>query len=116
MALNQAQLVNPPVGTRPGGVKAGSGITISADGTISASAGGTAGQGLVLDGTAIKVSITTAATPPAAGASVSGAVAGSLYWDNNLGELYIYYSDGFSTQWVQTNAGSLNIANLPALP
>lgn len=40
MALNQAQLVNPPVGTRPGGVKAGSGITISADGTISASATG----------------------------------------------------------------------------
>jgi len=40
MALNQAQLVNPPVGVRPGGVKAGSGISIAADGTISATGGG----------------------------------------------------------------------------
>ena len=45
MALNQAQLVNPPVGTRPGGVKAGSGITISADGTISVTGGVTSVTG-----------------------------------------------------------------------
>jgi hypothetical protein len=35
MALNLAQLVNPPEGTLVGGVKAGASVTISTDGTIS---------------------------------------------------------------------------------
>jgi hypothetical protein len=121
MALNQAQLVNPPVGTRPGGVKAGTGITITADGTISASGGGGGSAGQGLDGSSpssvLKVSITQAAAPPAISTLTAvGAIDGSLYWDNNLGELYIRYNDGVSSQWVQANAGTFNIASLPPLP
>jgi len=39
-------------------------------------------------------------TPPAA------AQAGNLWWDSDQGGLYLKYSDGTSTQWVQVNVGT----------
>jgi len=36
----------------------------------------------------------------------SGSRAGDLWWDSDLGELYIYYDDGDSNQWVETSGGS----------
>ena len=32
--------------------------------------------------------------------------AGDLWWDSDLGELYIYYADDDSNQWVETSGGS----------
>ena len=31
---------------------------------------------------------------------------GDLWWDSDVGELYIYYTDGNSNQWVETSGGS----------
>ena len=59
------------------------------------------GLGLVISGSAIKVSIPVQFGPPAASTLPAGAVDGSLYWDNNQGLLFIQYNDGNTTQWVQ---------------
>ena len=32
-----------------------------------------------------------------------GAVPGDLWWHQDLGKMFIYYSDGDSTQWVETS-------------
>jgi len=61
----------------------------------------TIGLGLEVDGTAIKVSIPIQFGPPAAGSLPAEAIPGSMYWDDNLGLLFIYYYDGSSYQWVQ---------------
>lgn len=61
----------------------------------------TIGLGLAISGTAIKVSIPVQFGPPTAGTLPAEAIDGSLYWDNNLGLLFIRYNDGTSTQWVQ---------------
>jgi len=59
------------------------------------------GLGLVISGSAVKVSIPIQFGPPVAGTLPAQAVDGSVYWDNNLGEMFIRYNDGTSTQWVQ---------------
>ena len=61
----------------------------------------TVGFGLAVDGTAIKVSIACTNPAPAVGSLPTEAIDGSLYWDDNLGLLFIYYNDGTSSQWVQ---------------
>jgi hypothetical protein len=61
----------------------------------------TIGLGLAVSGTAIKVSIPIQFGPPAAGTLPAEAIDGSMYWDDNLGVLFIRYNDGSSTQWVQ---------------
>lgn len=61
----------------------------------------TIGLGLAVSGTAIKVSIPVQFGPPAPGSLPAEAIDGSLYWDDNLGLLFIRYNDGTSTQWVQ---------------
>jgi hypothetical protein len=61
----------------------------------------TVGLGLAVSGTAIKLSVPVRFGPPAAGTLPAEAIDGSLYWDNNLGLLFIRYNDGTSTQWVQ---------------
>jgi hypothetical protein len=61
----------------------------------------TVGLGLAVSGTAIKLSVPVKFGPPAAGTLPAEAIDGSLYWDNNLGLLFIRYNDGTSTQWVQ---------------
>jgi len=59
------------------------------------------GLGLVISGSAVKVSIPIQFGPPVAGTLPAEAVDGSVYWDDNLGEMFIRYNDGTSTQWVQ---------------
>ena len=60
-----------------------------------------AGLGLTVDGTNLKVSIPTASTPPVIGGGVAQAVVGSLYWDDILNQLFIYYTNGGTPVWVQ---------------
>jgi hypothetical protein len=43
----------------------------------------------------------TASVPPVVGPGAAQAIDGSMYWDDNLGALFIYYNDGTSSQWVQ---------------
>ncbi len=61
----------------------------------------TVGLGLEIDGTAIKVSISCQFGPPPSGSLPAEAIPGSMYWDDNLGLLFIRYFDGSSSQWVQ---------------
>jgi hypothetical protein len=61
----------------------------------------TAGLGINITGSLVKVSIPTASTPPTPGAGATGAVVGSMYWDDNLNQLFIYYSNGGAPTWVQ---------------
>ena len=35
---------------------------------------------------------------------------GELWWESDTGDLYIYYNDGDSAQWVMTNAGGRGLA------
>ena len=35
---------------------------------------------------------------------------GELWWESDTGDLYIYYNDGDSSQWVMTNAGGRGLA------
>jgi hypothetical protein len=54
---------------------------------------GTIGLGLNITGRIVKVSIPVASVPPAVGALAAQAVDGSLYWDDNLGQLFIRYAN-----------------------
>ena len=67
---------------------------------------GTAGQVLTTGGTAANpswaggsTSITISDTAPASPA------AGNLWWDSVSGQLFVYYNDGNSSQWVVANSG-----------
>ncbi len=61
---------------------------------------GTMGLGLNVTGGIVKVSIPVASTPPTAGGAAAQAVDGSLYWDDNLTQLFIRYNNGGSPVWV----------------
>jgi len=61
----------------------------------------TIGLGLAVSGTAIKLSVPVQFGPPLPGTLPGESIDGSLYWDDNLGLLFIRYNDGTSTQWVQ---------------
>ncbi len=64
-----------------------------------------AGLGINLSGTSpnevYKLDVPVQFGPPAAGTLPAEAIDGSLYWDDNLGIMFIRYNDGTSTQWVQ---------------
>jgi hypothetical protein len=90
------------------------------DGTVWSPVGAspTAGLGINITGSIVKVSIPTASTPPAAGALAAQAVVGSMYWDDTLNQLFIYYSNGGTPVWVQaapaaTGGGSTYTATAP---
>ena len=61
-----------------------------------------AGLGLVFDGNYLKVSLPIDSSPPAVGGGQQQAVPGSVYWDSVIGQLFIYYDDGSTAQWVTT--------------
>ena len=44
------------------------------------------------------------------------AVDGQLWWESDTGELYIYYDDGDSKQWVQTSGGSETVTISDSAP
>jgi hypothetical protein len=58
------------------------------------------GLGTAVNGTNIAVSIPVAGVPPAANTTATGATNGSLYWDDNLTQLFIRYSNGGTPVWV----------------
>jgi hypothetical protein len=58
------------------------------------------GLGLVANGTNLALSIPVAATPPAINTTATGALDGSFYWDNTLGQLVIRYNNSGSPVWV----------------
>ena len=76
----------------------GAAVTATASGTISTI-------------TVTPVSISTLAPP--------NARSGDLWWDSDVGELFIYYTDGDSNQWVETSGGSETVTisdNAPSSP
>ena len=87
-----------------GGGGGGSGPTGAqgAQGAQGASGGGGGGA-----------SVSVSSNPPG---SPSG---GDLWWDSDVGELYIYYADTDSNQWVETSGGSETVTigdNAPSSP
>ena len=57
--------------------------------------------------------VTVSSNPPGTASN------GDLWWDSDVGELYIYYTDGDSNQWVETSGGSETVTisdNAPSSP
>ena len=57
--------------------------------------------------------VTVSSNPPGSASN------GDLWWDSDIGELYIYYTDGDSNQWVETSGGSETVVisdDAPASP
>jgi hypothetical protein len=98
-------------------------LTVDAQGRITAASNGsagsalTAGLGIRITGTAIKVNVSQQTNPPAVGTGAAQAEVGSIYWDNTIGAFFIYYDDGTASQWVQatpSQGGSGGIAGVTA--
>jgi hypothetical protein len=58
------------------------------------------GLGVAANGTNLAFKMPVLPTPPAAGSGAIQAFDGSMYWDNSLGQLFVRYNDGTTTQWV----------------
>lgn len=84
-------------------------LTTDGAGNLGWSASGTpaAGLGINITGNIVKVAIPQASAPPAAGSGATQAVVGSMYWDDTLSQLFIYYSNGGSPVWVQAAPSSV---------
>ncbi len=79
-------------------------IANSGIGTTSGSGGGGGAGG---------ANVTVSSNPPGTASN------GDLWWDSDIGELYIYYTDGDSNQWVETSGGSETVTisdNPPSSP
>jgi hypothetical protein len=111
----------------PGGGGGGAGTVTSVSGTapIAVATGTTTpvislnqGLGVGVNGVNIAVSIPQVGTPPAINTTATGAFNGSLYWDDNLTQLFIRYSNGGSPVWVAaapaaSGGGTTYTATLP---
>ena len=76
-------------------------------GTTTGSGGGGGGSG--------GANVTVSSNPPTSPTPSNG----DLWWDSDIGELYIYYTDGDSNQWVETSGGSETVTisdNPPSSP
>ena len=90
------------------------GLTIYDEGIIVGSANSVSQLNFV--GAGISAAVTGALatiTVSSSGAKVSvgteaptGPSQGDMWWDSDVGELYVYYEDGNSNQWVETSGGS----------
>ena len=69
----------------------GAGVTAIASGTIST---------ITIDASDARVKVSE--NPPTSPAPQNG----DLWWDSDIGELYVYYVDADSAQWVETSGGS----------
>ena len=59
--------------------------------------------------------VTVSSNPPTSPTPANG----DLWWDSDVGELFIYYTDGDSNQWVETSGGSETVTisdNAPSSP
>jgi hypothetical protein len=62
---------------------------------------GTAGQVLASNGSSVYWTTTSGGASVTVSATAPGSpTAGDLWWNSNLGSLYVYYNDGDSSQWV----------------
>ena len=66
-------------------------------------------------------SISTITVNPSSRVSVGteppgGVGQGDLWWDSDVGELYVYYEDGNSNQWVETSGGSETVTISDSAP
>ena len=80
---------------------------VIANSGIGTTAGGGGGGG------AGGANVTVSSNPPGSASN------GDLWWDSDIGELYIYYTDGDSNQWVETSGGSETVTisdNPPSSP
>ena len=109
-----------------GGGGGGSGITIQNSGSAIGTGIGTVNFGTNLSVSALSAGIVTVTASSSGIATVSISTstpsspsAGSLWWDSDVGELYVYYNDGDSAQWVETSGGSETVTvsdNAPSSP
>ena len=102
-----------PTGPSGSGGGGGSGITIQNSGSAIGTGIGTVNFGTNLSVSALSAGIVTVtgsssgiATVSISTSTPSSPSAGSLWWDSDVGELYVYYNDGDSAQWVETSGGS----------
>ena len=96
-----------------GGGGGGSGITIQNSGSAIGTGIGTVNFGTNLSVSALSAGIVTVTASSSGISTVSISTStpssppvGSLWWDSDIGELYVYYNDGDSAQWVETSGGS----------
>lgn len=61
------------------------------------------GLGVFTGPDVVKLDVPIQTGGPAQGTAANQAVVGSMYWDDTLGDLFILYFDGTTTQWVQAN-------------
>ena len=66
-------------------------------GTTTGSGGGGGGSG--------GANVTVSSNPPTSPTPSNG----DLWWDSDIGEIYIYYTDGDSNQWVETSGVSESV-------
>jgi len=53
------------------------------------------------------IPVTVGDTPPIGAGTTNN---GELWWESDTGDLYVYYNDGNTSQWVQANAGGRGLA------
>ena len=99
-----------------GGTSGTPNLAIKSDGSIEiAGAAGTSGYVLTSGGTGASVtwaeasgggaSVTTDATPPGSPAD------GDMWWDTTAGQLFVYYDDGDTQQWVEASPSTATIGD-----
>ena len=96
------------------GAQGAAGATGAQGATAAAGAQGAQGyQGASGGGGGGGASVTVSSNPPGSPSS------GDLWWDSDVGEMYVYYADGDSNQWVETSGGSETVVvsdNAPSSP
>ena len=101
-------------GAGAAGAQGATGATGAQGATAAAGAQGAQGaQGASGGGGGGGANVSVSSNPPG---SPSG---GDLWWDSDVGELFIYYSDTDSNQWVETSGGSETVTigdNAPSSP
>ena len=58
------------------------------------------GLGVAANGTNLALKVPVASTPPAIGTGAAQAFDGSMYWDDNLGQLFVRYNNSGTPFWV----------------
>ena len=66
----------------------------------------TAGLGIRITGTAIKVNISQQTNPPAQGTGAAQAETGAMYWDDTFGTTFILYDNGGNPTWVPATSAA----------
>ena len=97
-----------PTGPSGSGGSGGGGITIQDSGSAIGTGIGTVNFGRNLTVSALSVGIVTVTCIPVEihSSAPTDANHGDLWFDQDQGELYVYYNDGSGAQWVEASGGS----------